>query len=462
MADTLTGVDRAMFELNKWTATEEAIAAETVELAGMKQNMQALRGWREKWKRPWLKLRQILKLGRLLDTIDRYKADIFRNAVQDSAAQRISSPYSILRRLLTHPRDRATCLFVVLPDRLLVVRAGWLDLDFGISPVTRIQIRDWVTRWHEAVRDIDSRAGRNAAENLSDALQLTPMLRSLPTRVRRVTFVPDDSLHGVPFAALRHQLFDATGEPLMSRWLVEDYAVSVDAEWSIGHGKLSSNGNALAVSITRELEDHQALPHVYGECASIVEWLKSIGMHADHISNVGRDEVLRQLSRVSLVHMACHGVFQPDRPDSSGLILASADGRAEVLSIRDLATLDLHHVEHITLSACWSADNFILPGRWIISLPEVLARSGVRSVLGSLWPIEDKFAVPFTIDFYRNLYAGLRRDEALQKSQLSCLRRELCSSLAADVTDPFYWAGFVLRGDTRHIEAFDWGHGERT
>jgi CHAT domain-containing protein len=454
MADTLTGVDRAMFELNKWTATEEAIAAEIVALTEMKQAIQALRGWR-RWKRPWLKLRQLLKLGRLLDTVDRYKADIFRNAVQDSATRQTVAPLSILRRLLTQPRDRATCLFVVLPDRLLVVRASWLDLDFGVSSVTRIQIRDWVARWHEAVRDIDSRAGRNAAENLSDALQLTPLLRSLPARVRRVTFVPDDSLHGVPFAALRHQPLDATGEPLTSRWLVEDYALSVDAEWSTERGKLSSHGNTLAVSIPREPADPRALPHVYDECASIVEWLTSIGMHADHISNVGRDEVLSRLPRARLVHMACHGVFQPDQPDGSGLELMSSNGREEVLSIRNLAALDLHNIEHITLSACWSADNFILPGRWIISLPEVLIRSGVRSVLGSLWSVEDNFAVAFTADFYRNLHDGLRRDEALQKSQLRCLRRELSSSLAAEITDPFYWAGFVLRGDAGRVEAFN-------
>ena len=74
-------------------------------------------------------------------------------------------------------------------------------------------------------------------------------------------------------------------------------------------------------------------------------------MHADHISNVGRDEVLSQLPRARLVHMACHGVFQPDRPDGSGLELMPSDGREEVLSMRDLAALDLHNIAHNALRA---------------------------------------------------------------------------------------------------------------
>ena len=96
------------------------------------------------------------------------------------------------------------------------------------------------------------------------------------------------------------------------------------------------------------------------------------------------------LRAASIFHIACHGTFEPDRPDASGVLLIPAPGHCEIVSLRELAGLHPLHCEHVTLSCCWSADNSSCQGRWIVSLPETLLRAGAGSVLGCLWPVDDR------------------------------------------------------------------------
>jgi CHAT domain-containing protein len=103
-------------------------------------------------------------------------------------------------------------------------------------------------------------------------------------------------------------------------------------------------------------------------------------------------------------------------------------------------------LKHVTLSACWTADTFVLPGRQVISLPETLYRAGVRSVLASLWPVDDAIAVALMGRFYD--YLDIHpRDEALRRAQLDCIRGKLFADSDPFTSHPVAWAGFTLTGD---------------
>src|SRR6185436_12804794 len=130
----------------------------------------------------------------------------------------------------------------------------------------------------------------------------------------------------------------------------------------------------------------------------------------------------------AIVHIACHGRFQAEQPARSGLVLPGADGSAATLSITEIGAIDASCIEHVTLSACWSADNFVVPGRWIFSLPETLCRAGARSVLASLWEADDRIAGRFMQRFYANL-TRMPRGEALRDVQLACMRNQLCPGI---------------------------------
>jgi CHAT domain-containing protein len=282
---------------------------------------------------------------------------------------------------------------------------------------------------------------------MSETLGLGHLLSTLPRRVRALTIVPDDSLHGFPFSALIH----------CGKFLVEHYALSLAFESGVMRppARRPDGGRGLLVGVSRggvteDGKQFPPLPGVSEEVESLEGWLSSQSRLPTVLLKDGeatRATVLEQLPGATFVHMACHGIFEPDRPDASGLVLVPVAGRAEVLSLRELSALDLTGLRHVGLSFCWSADNFVLPGRWIISLPETIWRAGSQSVLGHFWRVNDSLAVAFTRRFYENALTN-DLDQAVRLTQLECLaERLLPDEYGIDTKSPVHWAGYHLYGD---------------
>jgi hypothetical protein len=62
----------------------------------------------------------------------------------------------------------------------------------------------------------------------------------------------------------------------------------------------------------------------------------------------------------------------------------------------------------------------------------------------SLWKVPDQITTTIMKNFYENLNDGLSKDEALQAAQVKFLN-ENSDPL---YRHPYYWAGFVVIGDT--------------
>jgi CHAT domain-containing protein len=345
--------------------------------------------------------------------------------------------------------------FLVLPDRVFTACSGWLTLDFGVAGLTRIDLRRRVGQWHSLAaryflgEAIPETVFDECSAGLAEDVQLAPLLRRLPRRVRRLTITADDSLHGFPFAAMR--IGDA--------YLVERFAsVKSYDRTALPGARAGPTGPAVVVAVSRGTSEIPALASTIIEAAAVEECLRRRGVAVHRLldEEASRAAVLAALPRAGLVHMACHGLFQPDRPDASGLVLIPREETVEMLSLRALAALDLGGVRHITLSSCWGADNFVLPGRWIVSLPETLCRQGAGSVLASLWPVDDRVGPALARLFYRRL-ERLPRDRALRALQKKLLRDNLWRHRffrgavpleeQFSTSHPYYWAGLVLHGD---------------
>ena len=71
--------------------------------------------------------------------------------------------------------------------------------------------------------------------------------------------------------------------------------------------------------------------------------------------------------------------------------------------------------------------------------------TGARSVIASLWTVNDKAAVLFMREFYRQLLAGKAAGDALRLTKIKLLETAW--------GQPFYWASFILIGDAE-VTAF--------
>jgi CHAT domain-containing protein/tetratricopeptide (TPR) repeat protein len=139
----------------------------------------------------------------------------------------------------------------------------------------------------------------------------------------------------------------------------------------------------------------------------------------------------------------------------TGLVLAGANNRGKVtldqdegiLTAEEIAGLNLEGTEWAVLSACDTGLGEIKAGEGVFGLRRAFQIAGARTVIMSLWSVEDTTARVWM----RALYEGrLRRNldtaAAVREASLSVLRARRAGGQS---THPFHWAAFVAAGDWR-------------
>jgi CHAT domain-containing protein len=139
----------------------------------------------------------------------------------------------------------------------------------------------------------------------------------------------------------------------------------------------------------------------------------------------------RHSSSVDVVHLACHGQFRSDNPLFSALRLA--DGW---FTVRDAYGLKLNQAL-VTLSACETGANVVAPGDELIGLARGFFSAGARSVLLSLWMVDDETTRQMMLNFYEGLQAGQSLSASIRTAQQKMLK---------EMPHPFFWSPFVLVG----------------
>lgn len=422
MASGLTDAERAVFELNKWDEYELEFKSAIDGLQVVRSKAVAAR-WPQRLALAWKWRSMLDALVRALDG---------RRTRMWSATEMCGRPW--WRRIFAHGSRDISVSYLVLPDRVFVVREGLFHFEFDVLPVTRLRLREIVRTWHACMADPSAKpdATDYCSEELGRHLQIAGWLsRRKPKHLR---LVADDVLHGFPFAALRFE----------GRFLVDRLALSHD----ITHmrpakpRKLPRARRALVAGVALALDGNEPLPNVTAEADAVASLLRSSRLQVTLLEdrNAGRSAVVEALLSAQLAHLACHGVFHRDDLNGTGLLLPPGAPEG-LLSLREIADMPLRGLRHITLSSCWSADNYLLPGRAIVSLPHALRQAGASSVLSSLWKVDDAVSRTFSARFY-DLCRTLAPPQALQQTQAELLGGTLRvgGSLAVN---PYFWAGFV-------------------
>jgi len=136
------------------------------------------------------------------------------------------------------------------------------------------------------------------------------------------------------------------------------------------------------------------------------------------------------------IHFATHGEFDADKPLNSALLLAGdaeSDGR---LTVDKLYSMKLH-ADLVTLSACETGLGKIVNGDDMVGLTRGFLYAGSRSIVTSLWKVDDLATSFLMTEFYSNLQKADKRD-ALRSAMLAAKSK---------YPHPFYWAAFQLTGN---------------
>lgn len=151
-----------------------------------------------------------------------------------------------------------------------------------------------------------------------------------------------------------------------------------------------------------------------------------------------------EVGRYQIVHFATHGLVNTERPELSGIAftMIKPDGTPidGFLQLHDLLNLKLS-AELSVLSACDTGLGKDVRGEGLIGLTRALMYAGSRSVVASLWKVDDRATAVLMGHFYKAmLQDGLPRAAALRYAKEQ-LRKDPAWSA------PFFWAGFVLQGE---------------
>jgi CHAT domain-containing protein len=159
------------------------------------------------------------------------------------------------------------------------------------------------------------------------------------------------------------------------------------------------------------------------------------------------------------------------RPPAPGAVARNRG----LLTAEEIGSFDLRGSDLIVLSACDTGLGAIEAGQGVLGLQRAFAQAGARTLVTSLWSVDDAATSVLMENFYRNLWSRhMTKVEALRQAQIAILRgpdavlarRKLLASQISGIrsasrgfeqdkaaesvqSPPVLWAAFVLSGDPR-------------
>ena len=235
---------------------------------------------------------------------------------------------------------------------------------------------------------------------------------------RDLVVIPVGVLHYVPFPALH----DGTKYLVETRKMVHSPSAAV---WLSLNGKpVKKLESALLMGFADE-----KIPFVNNEVRALRKIFPNAKTFIDKAATF--ENYTENAQKFDILHLACHGQFRPDNPMFSSLHLA--DG---FITVRDICSQRLR-AEVVTLSACETGLNKIFAGNEILGLARGFLSAGVRSILLSLWTVNDEATKLLMTDFYTYLQRGFTVAASLQIAQANFIKKG---------EHPYFWAPFILIG----------------
>ncbi|MEM6502116.1 MAG: CHAT domain-containing protein [Cyanobacteria bacterium P01_C01_bin.89] len=287
----------------------------------------------------------------------------------------------------------------------------------------------------QSLRGGEGSLWRGGPKDLKRAYKLLikPIENLLPTQGSRLIIVPHRELGTVPFAALIDD---------RDRFLLDRYALSITPSLQTLHTvqQTQPTGTAapLIVGNPTPMPDQLSdLPDSETEAIAIAQ---ALGTTALTGKNATETTVKQRLQNASILHFATHGVVaNSDRQiDDTWLALADIgtgeeDGK---LTLTEIFNTPLN-AQLAVLSAC-NTNSGEVTGEGVLGLARAFLKSGVPTVIATLWKVPDTETHILMEAFYRELLTGKTYAEALRIAQLE---------VRAQSPNPRNWAAFVVIGE---------------
>ena len=291
----------------------------------------------------------------------------------------------------------------------------------------------------EVQRDEGAKPPLSPSENpfkpFYDAV-IDPIIDLLEPQDDELVIVPDGALCLTPWAAVIKSIRIRTVSSLTSYQLI----------LSVSEGHHMKTGALLVGNpcLNQLRKPEPELPCAQEEVEMIAAILNTRPLTGRQATKA---DVMKQMSSVGLIHIAAHGNKRTGEialSPNPGWTTKFPQKKDYILKMSDVQAANLR-ARLVVLSCCHSGRGRILKGEGVVGIARAFLAAGARSVLVSLWAIDDEATMVFMKSFYQHLKEGRTAGAAVYQSMKSLRESDKFSEMR-------YWAPFQLMGDDVKIE----------
>jgi len=296
----------------------------------------------------------------------------------------------------------------------------------------------------------DSRDPTKKMANDSLVILSTFIRNFIPKGVDRILILPDGIINLIPGEIL-------TGDTSHQFSISYSHSLSYleEQEEEIYDGPLlaiapsfdenSWEQNANYVAYTRS--GVSPLLHNRGEVEAIGKILPNTRLLIDDRAIV--KEFRKRLRGSSMIHLATHAIGNLDVDLEPHILFYGDDQDNNILTLSEIYNLDLS-ANMVVMSACETGIGEYVAGEGVMSLARGFAYAGAKSVIASLWAVDDKSTSDIMVNFYKHLKEGKPKDAALRLA-----KKDYLATAGPLERHPYYWAGFIAIGDMSPLDFGD-------
>ncbi|PVF92338.1 hypothetical protein CPB86DRAFT_195508 [Serendipita vermifera] len=273
----------------------------------------------------------------------------------------------------------------------------------------------------------------NLVKPVLDALAFSPHPDELP----RIWWCATGPLAFLPIHAAG--IYEpGTPDSQVSNYVISSYAPTLSSLLDPPKSPVSSSFNLLSV-IQPSAPGASPILSTKKE----LEYIRRRVTGHDHVVLEGeagtKKQVTRGMKECNWLHLACHGIQVPDEPTKSALLLE--DGQ---LMLEEIIKLDLPHAEFAFLSACQTTTGDENLSEEAVHIAGGMLLAGYRSVVATMWSIQDELAPMVTEEFYQHIMEGGGRPDPRKAAEaLHMSVQKLRQQPGVQLTD---WIPFVHLG----------------
>lgn len=235
------------------------------------------------------------------------------------------------------------------------------------------------------------------------------------------------------------------------------------ADFNLAETDKASHNAKRASGYGFEGEEIPMLPATEKEVFTLEKTMKENSWAVQsYMRNLATEANLKSVRSPGVLHIATHGFFMSDlaledqlagEEESllvqnplfrSGLLLAGASLKQEagqedgVLTAYEAMNLNLDHTDLVSLSACETGLGEVKNGEGVYGLQRAFLVAGARTVIMSLWQVDDAATQELMGSFFKAWIGGATKFEAFRHAQLE---------LKEKYQQPYYWGAFVIIGN---------------